>query len=492
MPDVRTEALGRAAATGQFDGRGVTFTHQLLTEVIGAVQRTFVTASFAGATFPGKADFSNVKFVQIANFDGTRFAGIADFSSVHCKAGAYFRQVIFEQKIALDAMRCDGVLDLTGSRFVAAGPFGPIACDELVLNHASFEAKANIEVAAVTFSCQEASFSTGALVSIRHAFVDLGGATFGGPIIISGARSPLICGEPSSLSTSVQVTDTSAPKVVSLRGVDASKLSLRDVDLTKCSFIGVHGLDELTLSGLCSFKQPPHGIRHGRAFPGFWWWSRRQTLAEEGHWRSQQPKGDGWSPAPVVVPPYNAHPEYLATLYRAIRKAQEDRKFEPGAADFYYGEMEMRRLASSSPWHERVLLRLYWLLSGYGLRASRSFLAMAAVVTITALTLIGGGLPASGEPTQRLTGALSPATPGGTLNVDGRLVPLLPKAPPVSQRWTWKRADRATRIALGTVVFRDASQPLTQSGAWAVLAARFLGPLLLAMGLLSIRARIKR
>ena len=32
-------------------------------------------------------------------------------------------------------------------------------------------------------------------------------------------------------------------------------------------------------------------------------------------------------------------------LYRALRKGREDVKDEPGAADFYYGEMEMRRLA---------------------------------------------------------------------------------------------------------------------------------------------------
>jgi hypothetical protein len=36
-------------------------------------------------------------------------------------------------------------------------------------------------------------------------------------------------------------------------------------------------------------------------------------------------------------------PEHVAPLYRALRKAQEDAKDEPGAADFYYGEMEMRR-----------------------------------------------------------------------------------------------------------------------------------------------------
>jgi hypothetical protein len=35
----------------------------------------------------------------------------------------------------------------------------------------------------------------------------------------------------------------------------------------------------------------------------------------------------------------------IAELYRAFRKGGEDAKDEPDAADFYYGEMEMRRHA---------------------------------------------------------------------------------------------------------------------------------------------------
>ena len=37
----------------------------------------------------------------------------------------------------------------------------------------------------------------------------------------------------------------------------------------------------------------------------------------------------------------------VAGVYRDLRKGREDNKDEPGAADFYYGEMEMRRLAGS-------------------------------------------------------------------------------------------------------------------------------------------------
>jgi hypothetical protein len=40
-------------------------------------------------------------------------------------------------------------------------------------------------------------------------------------------------------------------------------------------------------------------------------------------------------------------PAQAAAAYRALRKSREDNKDEPGAADFYYGEMEMRRHANA-------------------------------------------------------------------------------------------------------------------------------------------------
>jgi len=81
-------------------------------------------------------------------------------------------------------------------------------------------------------------------------------------------------------------------------------------------------------------------------------------------------------PPPLVKevtgqPAQPLEPDRLAVLYRALRKAQEDSKNEPGAADFYYGEMEMRRHDPHTPWAEQVILWLYWLVSGYGLRRLR-------------------------------------------------------------------------------------------------------------------------
>ncbi|MFB7008709.1 MULTISPECIES: hypothetical protein [unclassified Streptomyces] len=87
-------------------------------------------------------------------------------------------------------------------------------------------------------------------------------------------------------------------------------------------------------------------------------------------------------------------PARLAPVYRSLRKAFEDGKNEPGAADFYYGEMEMRRADEESPRAERWLLAAYWALSGYGMRATRALGWLIAAMTITIGVMMLWGLPA--------------------------------------------------------------------------------------------------
>lgn len=82
-------------------------------------------------------------------------------------------------------------------------------------------------------------------------------------------------------------------------------------------------------------------------------------------------------------------------MYRQVRAMLEDTRNEPGAADFYYGEMETRRAAArrSVRWGERWLLGGYWLVSGYGLRASRSLTGLAGLILIAAVVLRYAGFP---------------------------------------------------------------------------------------------------
>ena len=161
-------------------------------------------------------------------------------------------------------------------------------------------------------------------------------------------------------------------------------------------------------------------------------------------------------------------------MYRALRKGREDAKDEPGAADFYYGEMEMRRAAASG-W-ERTLLTLYWLLSGYALRASRSLVAFAVVVTVFAVLLYWWGFqPASAT---RVTG----------VNLDSGAVSYAAAAPAPDLGGAFVYSAESA-----TVFFRGPGpELLTEWGRVFQVCLRLLGPALLALTVLAVRGRVKR
>ncbi|RSM61922.1 hypothetical protein DMH04_53480 [Kibdelosporangium aridum] len=284
------------------------------------------------------------------------------------------------------------------------------------------------------------------------------------------------------------------PQLLSLQETDVSQLTLSDVDLMWCRFAGAHQLDKLRLEGRGSFNRPP-GLQLGWAWPLLWRWTSRRVLAEEHPWRARRRKSGGWTKdlpqLENVDSAPSVDPERLAVLYRSLRKAFEDSKNEAGAGDFYYGEMEARRHArSSGPW-ERVLLTAYWLLSGYGQRASRTLAVLVVLIGVLFVLLTAYGLP-SGTAVQQMTGTIPSAVAGQPQQITLEVKPAPVTQPPPDRRWTEDRMGRAIRIALGSVVFRDADQRLTQPGWWTVMAGRAFGPLLLALAALAIRARVKR
>lgn len=156
----------------------------------------------------------------------------------------------------------------------------------------------------------------------------------------------------------------------------------------------------------------------------------------------------------------------VSAAYRALRKALEDSKDEPGAADFYYGEMDMRRLAAPSWSVERWLLTAYWLVSGYGLRAWRALATLLVVIAVAGWCFTNS--------------AWVRPSPAGTT----------PVLDPDSRVWPWAFAAQET-VAL----FRPAGTigvTLVGAGVAVDLAVRILGPALLALAVLAIRNRTKR
>jgi hypothetical protein len=118
--------------------------------------------------------------------------------------------------------------------------------------------------------------------------------------------------------------------------------------------------------------------------------------------------------------------------------------------------MEMRRKDPQTPWAEKMILWLYWLVSGYGLRGLRALTCLVVVVMGLAglLQAIGfnGGDPRFGE-------ALIYA-------------------------------------AQSTISITSANKALTEHVSWAGevlrILLRLVGPVLLGLALLSVRNRVKR
>jgi hypothetical protein len=152
-------------------------------------------------------------------------------------------------------------------------------------------------------------------------------------------------------------------------------------------------------------------------------------------------------------------------LYRELRKGLEDKKDEPGAADFYYGEMEMRRQGKRQEFHrtrglsaatEYAILTVYWLVSGYGLRACRALASLAAVVLASSAMFALWGFD-------------------GTSGLNELPTALL----------------FSTQVA--TALLRNPDpRALTTFGEWIQIMLRLTGPVLLGLALLSVRSRVKR
>jgi hypothetical protein len=180
-------------------------------------------------------------------------------------------------------------------------------------------------------------------------------------------------------------------------------------------------------------------------------WTSRITIHEERCWRVArfQDWRDEYSKRCTMPTRLASEAERLAKTYRALRKGREDEGDAPGAGDFYYGEMEMRRHAAGSHVEHMVIL-LYWLVSGYGLRASRALLALGLTV------LVFGALLSLGIRDQ------SP---------DDNLVFSLQST---------------------TNLFRAPQEDLPIGGRLLEIGLRLLGPLFFGLALLSLRGRVKR
>ncbi|MGV9969109.1 pentapeptide repeat-containing protein [Streptomyces olivaceus] len=432
------------------------------------------TARFASATFRGYTLFGDAIFEGIAGFGSATFQSIAEFGSATFQGTAEFGSATFE----VDAR-------FGSATFEEADSVGPLACaGRVVLSGAKFGGPVTLSFTARRLECRRTRWSSTAEIRLRHATVDFAHAVFEYPLTIAAEPESFVLADGRQLSEDpFASTSDSGVRVASLRGVDAAHLVLADLDLSRCLFAGTVHLDQLRLEGACTFDAAPAACIWRRWRPVRF--TERRVLAEEHHWRAGRPGSvRGWNTA--VLGAGRTGPLQLAPVYRALRKAFEDGKHEPGAADFYYGEMEMRRLADDIPRSERGLLTVYWALSGYGLRASRALAWLGAAMLLTIVLLMAVGL-AQDTPKQTATGSV-PAGGGKVTFVIDRDDP----QSPTGDRFTGKRFEKALNVTLNSVVFRSSGQDLTTAGTYIEMTSRLTEPVLLGLAVFAVRNRVKR
>ncbi|MEV0599998.1 pentapeptide repeat-containing protein [Streptomyces sp. NPDC050315] len=496
------------------DCRGVTFDGELVRDLLARLRddggravcgdalfteaRFTVDADFSGVRFEGEAVFEAARFEASVVFDGARFerggwfngasfAGPVGFGGVRFTEDAGFGTAEFHDRAWFGGAQFDGRAwfgetvfrgDAEFHRALFAGGWvGPVICHgTLVLHEAEFRNALQISVMTARIDARAARFESTVALRARWATIDLTDVVLLFPSSVATGHSTPRHPSEEALSAAHDI-DVS---IASIRGVDAAMLLLSDVDLTRCRFSGAHHLDQLRFEGKWRLSAAPRGVQWSRGIPR--WCTKRLVIEEERQWRTlpsrRPPARHAWGEppeSPDAVPGLAT----LTTTYRQLRKAREDAKDEPGAADFYYGEMEMRRYSHGRHKAERWLLQAYWLLSGYGLRASRALVGLGLAMTATIVLMMAFGLPDT------------PARPyPASAGVLGKQHPQLQR--PFLERFTGERAEKAADVVIHSVVFRASGQNLTTAGTYIEMAARLSEPALLALAVLAVRGRIKR
>jgi uncharacterized protein YjbI with pentapeptide repeats len=388
------------------------------------------TVAMTGQVLAGSR-FDGAVFDEGAEFDDCIFEGSAEFSEATFKGPFRIRDTTVKQAAAFD-----------GAVFERPSEFAGLETAlRLSLDRSWFHERVALSVRASRLSMVGTRFASGATIRADSNSIDLADAEFGGPSLLGVPR-----------------VAEAATRVVSLRGADVEGLTVSGVDLSSCRFHRAHNLDKLRLEADARLAWTPHWSVREVMLRKVWPWTRRQVVAEESELRAagSSARAARWyAPPPLEDGRGPLSPTQLVEVYRGLRKGREDNKDEPGAADFYYGEMEMRRLAGkrgSGSRAEYAVLTLYWLISGYALRASRALIALAVVVLCGAVLL----------------------------------------------DWFGFRPDRDFGRALlysleSTVsLLRAPTAKLTAGGEVVQIVLRLLGPLLFGLALLSLRGRVKR
>jgi uncharacterized protein YjbI with pentapeptide repeats len=339
---------------------------------------------FDGAEFAMSASFDRAKFGGNASFDGARFVGEASFKRVEFAADASFKGAAFSGVASFDKARFTRLADFyltefsgTSARFEEAEFWGSTSFLETkflrdawfrqakFLSWASFEQTEFSGLASfvqANFSDTESTSSFDRTKFVEWAEFDqaefFGEAVFERSKFLSQASFDHVkfCG-------------------VTIFNTDIEHVGFRSSNLGNCRFAGSSNLDKAEFDDISWSQWPVHSTWPGQR--------ARLAVADEIVARSALPADK---------------PSLLAAaerVYRDLRRNYETRKDHPRIGSFYFAEMEMRRLASSSSWPGQTIGSLtawYGMISGYGGRWGRALGWALAVCCVWALLYLLVGL----------------------------------------------------------------------------------------------------
>ncbi|TLP60848.1 hypothetical protein FXF59_15905 [Microbispora tritici] len=362
-------------------------------------------AEALNVSFPGARNAS-FHGGQDVSFEGTQFRGFAAFDAAVFAGDVVFRGARFHRAVSFRGAVCAATAAFEGTRFQGAAYLGPMRVGRrLSLAGVRAGAALHLETGGCRVILRTADVAGPLVARLSDADLDLRGAVLSGTSAVTRRAGRL--------------------RVTSLDGLDAAALTLTGADLRGCGLGGLRRPERLRLRE-CLFAATPGGMRLRLGWPPVRWWSRRRVLADEHLWRGWDEAGFAGSPESPASPlprsrgsarsrasrpqgaprsrkppqesprspwaPGSPDAARLAVLYERLRPGVDDART---SADFAFGAMDMRRLGSSRG-RARLLLSLYWLASGYGLRTGRAlgWLTLVTAVAAGAVCWTAGARPA--------------------------------------------------------------------------------------------------
>jgi len=427
-------------------------------------------AQLARASFGGTPDFTGASFGNRARLTdwsvggdlvmrSTHFLGAVSLHGGNVEGDAVFSYAEFEDYIDLGEFFCRGSACFSSVAIMGASRIGPLRAEQSIdFGGAVVRSPCAFSLVAAHADFSEARFLAPLQIGFGGGDLMLEHLNNGFRLLLRGPRPVGV--------------KMSPPRLLSLRGGDLGEVVISGFDVRPLHLAGAEGIDALRIESGVAFERAPRGPR-----------THREVIAEEHALRGKQRPKSGWygdscKPGRKIEAPAVDRIE-LARIYRGLRKAREDMRDAPGAADFYYGEMEMRRqqareeLANPSSLGaftlsagSYLLLELYRLLGGYGVRPGRPLAVFAA------LALLAAGWIDHGDLIHHIGALPSDKT-----------------SEPVSASFE----QCLVFVFRSALLLPNSAAVVPSIGAeWIQIAARVLGPLLLGLFAFGLRARVHR